>query len=678
MIAPLSRINFVFRMLFICGVLAFAGSAVSQISVSPGSLSRSMPAGATAMDTVRITNSGASPVTYSAYVDYGPGGGGSQFQTEEATTANAQYAWVDIRNTGTEVPRLDDDAVSDPIPIGFDFSYFNNSYAALRISDNGFIGFGSGNGFGAYFNTAIPNTSTPNNAIYWCWKDMLADSNSKVHYQTTAEGLVIQFTNYTELRGGGTITAQVILRRGGEDIVIKYHTISSGFAQEQTIGIEDDDGSDGLLFSYYQPSMFNGKVVRFYKPNRMLALSPYTGTIAAGSYSDVEVFYRTAGLTLGTYNSTLKISHDASSPASPVSVPISVTITNQPYLVTSRTSIDFGTVYNSGSTSVPLVLTNGGLTQLNVTGITSSDGQVTVQPSSLNLAAGASATITVTYAPGAFPSSSSGQLTIQSNSGGGTQLHIPYQGSAGLAPTVSASPQAIEVQLDSGTSATVNLQLGNIGAGALEYSIRPQVSQKGEVGWKSLSDAGYYVVGMGTDAVNNKVYVTGGYGVRFARYTPATGTWEQLADQPSAANSSYKSDTSVIGDKVYVTMSYRNVLSIYDIATNSWTEQIAPLTDILISGTDGTDLYVMNQNEFYRYRCATGAWEPLTAPGVTKNYYDSLVGHNGRIYLCLTYGYATIAEYDIEAGTWFTEGPQADQWGGQGVSLLFHTGEGFL
>jgi hypothetical protein len=60
------------------------------------------------------------------------------------TIGGPTYSWVDISTTGTAVQNLGDDNVIGPIPIGFNFTYYWNTYNEVYIGSNGYIMFGRG------------------------------------------------------------------------------------------------------------------------------------------------------------------------------------------------------------------------------------------------------------------------------------------------------------------------------------------------------------------------------------------------------------------------------------------------------------------------------------------------------------------------------------------------------
>lgn len=81
-----------------------------------------------------------------------------------------------------------DDAMSCTwIPIGFNFTYYGNTYTQCLVASNGYIQF-SGNTPGGYspwaINTAIPSAAVPVNSIMAPWQDIYPQGNAIVRYKT--------------------------------------------------------------------------------------------------------------------------------------------------------------------------------------------------------------------------------------------------------------------------------------------------------------------------------------------------------------------------------------------------------------------------------------------------------------------------------------------------------------
>jgi len=151
-----------------------------------------------------------------------------------------------------------DDKKYGSFSIGFDFEFFGNIYNEFFVSTNGLVMFGAGSN--AFSNISIPSDSRPDNYIAPFWDDLIIHSSGDIMYQTIGSApnrkLVIQFSNmsfWTSTVLLGTI--QVILYEGSNNIQMQYKSIvdlSSDRASggEATVGLENSDGTEGVLCSY--------------------------------------------------------------------------------------------------------------------------------------------------------------------------------------------------------------------------------------------------------------------------------------------------------------------------------------------------------------------------------------------------------------------------------------------
>jgi len=183
------------------------------------------------------------------------------------------HAQVDTEYLGiiaTEGPK--DDKKYGSFPIGFDFIFFGNTYNEFFVSSNGLVMFGAGSN--AFSNVSIPDDGRPDNYIAPFWDDLIIHASGSITYQTIGTApnrkLVIQFNNMsfwtsTVLLG----TFQVILYEGSNNIQIQYKSIvdlSSDRASggEATIGLENIDGTAGVLCSYNTPGyIYSGRAILF-------------------------------------------------------------------------------------------------------------------------------------------------------------------------------------------------------------------------------------------------------------------------------------------------------------------------------------------------------------------------------------------------------------------------------
>ncbi len=163
------------------------------------------------------------------------------------------FTWLDA-SSGTNAGVTGDDKFVGPIPIGFDFPFYENTYNELYITTNGLITFGEPSY--SFDNRAMPFLVEPQNLIAPFWDDLHvpAATNGKIYYEGNANRLVVawhdvaRYPNTSDL-----LTFEAILYKDG-DICYQYQDLN-GTLNETTVGIEDINGTDGLTYLHKAPGL---------------------------------------------------------------------------------------------------------------------------------------------------------------------------------------------------------------------------------------------------------------------------------------------------------------------------------------------------------------------------------------------------------------------------------------
>ena len=162
--------------------------------------------------------------------------------------------WIDISNEGELISFTNNDQAAPPIEIGFEFPFYNEVYTQCIINPNGWVGFSGDNP--AWDNSIIPSPSAPGPAIFGYWDDLNplnsgnGNGGGQVYFHSNGERLVIWFDNviHWPVNYDGTYNFQFVLFADGS-IQLNYAEMT-GDIDSATIGIQNDDGSDGVLISY--------------------------------------------------------------------------------------------------------------------------------------------------------------------------------------------------------------------------------------------------------------------------------------------------------------------------------------------------------------------------------------------------------------------------------------------
>lgn len=243
------------------------------------------------------------------------------------------YSWVDISGVGTAVTLTDDTAMG-PYPIGFDFPFYENSYAEIYIGSNGNLMFGSGNK--VRLNTTFPNATLPNNqiAIWWDDLDPLHSGTVYYYYDASDGRFIVSYNgvpNYANPTGTGSLSFQAILYPNGR-IVLQYGTMDPGADADglagATIGVENAAGTDGLPVVYNAAYLHDDMAIAI-SAARWMSATPGSGAVEPYGTDTVVVSFAPGELADGVYHGRITVT--GNDPVNPSAV-LPVTMTVQSYV----------------------------------------------------------------------------------------------------------------------------------------------------------------------------------------------------------------------------------------------------------------------------------------------------------------------------------------------------------
>jgi len=168
-----------------------------------------------------------------------------------------------------------DDRSWGPFNIGFNFTYYSNTYNRFYVTSNGLVIFGSGSN--DYTEDPIPSPASPNNLIAAFWDDIVINPSGKILYRAIGASpnrkCIIQWTNMgfyssTVLMG----TFSVILYEGSNNIQIQYRSIidntsARSHGSSATIGIENSNGTSGIQYAYHNSSAISSEQAILFHPS---------------------------------------------------------------------------------------------------------------------------------------------------------------------------------------------------------------------------------------------------------------------------------------------------------------------------------------------------------------------------------------------------------------------------
>ena len=176
-------------------------------------------------------------------------------------------------------------ALAGPHPIGFNFTFFGNTYSQFYVSANGLVLFEAPSSTDLYkYEAPIPTAVIPNNYIAPFWDDLSILDVGNVMYTTVgasgSKKCIIQFKKM----GFDPVptpfgTFMVILYETSNVIQVQYRLILDPYSpqphgESATIGIENADGSAGALYKYHDANAIYSHDAISFTP-----VSPTTYTI---------------------------------------------------------------------------------------------------------------------------------------------------------------------------------------------------------------------------------------------------------------------------------------------------------------------------------------------------------------------------------------------------------------
>lgn len=233
----------------------------ATVTLQPDSLNISTttgPDGAYLLDavpfgehTVRMTAPGyqtlASDVTVDGAesLDFAPDPVPDYVVGDGGDTCSAEYAWIDA--TDGVAHSLGDDA-SKQVNLPWSFTFYGNAYNGLYISSNGFVSFVQGYD---RWHGIVPFEGPPNNQIIALGEDLNPDNGAQgtIYTKDLGDGrFVIEYHQVEHWASGNPETFEIVLSRDDGTILVQYQTVS--WPDFANAGIENSDGSRGILYSY--------------------------------------------------------------------------------------------------------------------------------------------------------------------------------------------------------------------------------------------------------------------------------------------------------------------------------------------------------------------------------------------------------------------------------------------
>ncbi len=216
------------------------------------------------------------------------------------------FLWVETARSGTALAVDGDDETSEPVPLGFEFPFYDETFTQLRICTNGWLSFSSD---GTQFSNpdALPSTSpaVPRFLLAPFWDDLDLRGERRISYTNDASRFIVQFTGVDRYASDADLTFQVILYPSGR-ILFQYLSLS-GVQDSATVGIQNGDGTAGLLAGYNDGYAHDGLAVEFAPVPEWVRIEPASGVVPVSGHTDMDVVFTSAGLGPGDFHAVLEV-----------------------------------------------------------------------------------------------------------------------------------------------------------------------------------------------------------------------------------------------------------------------------------------------------------------------------------------------------------------------------------
>lgn len=228
------------------------------------------------------------------------------FWTDSDEPGGPVFDWVEINAVGVDAGGGDDTSLG-PFDLGFTFHHYGVPYDQVRICTNGFLSFTST--ATSYNNGFIPSTATPNDVIAPFWDDINLNDGGTIwyHADTANSRFIVEWeaVPHYASSGTGTYTFQAILN--ADDTIVCQYLSMVGDIDLATIGIENLDGTDGLMVVQDAAYMHDELAILFKAATPWLQIEPMAGTVLPGGDATLELVYSAEDVEIGDYLGLLTV-----------------------------------------------------------------------------------------------------------------------------------------------------------------------------------------------------------------------------------------------------------------------------------------------------------------------------------------------------------------------------------
>ncbi len=216
-----------------------------------------------------------------------------------------------------------------------------------------------------------------------------------------------------------------------------------------------------------------------------ISLDSEQDTISAGNSKDLKVTLNADYLEAGNYSARINIqSNDPENSLSKIPVKLNVIAASD--ISIEEDTVVFDTTFVTTEQNKSVIIQNNGVLPLDIS-LSSNSGVYTLSDNNFSIAEGKNDTLTITFTPDS-ENDFSAKITLLTNDPDTPEDSIILFGVGLTPPEISINPDSLYATLDSGDSTELTLNIANVGANKLEYSIYKEYytatkNQKSKIGF---------------------------------------------------------------------------------------------------------------------------------------------------------------------------------------------------
>ena len=430
----------------------------------------------------------------------GPDNAGYEWRSSDEGDG-PDFAWIDITEIGQNL-QADDDWLSGTLQLGWEFPWYGQNYASLKVNSNGFATFDVNyNGFNISLPQA-PNAAAPNATLMANNYDLDPSAAGAVYFWTNEQNTaVISWVGVPQFFQNGNLQSfQIVLNNNGM-VTYQYQNLQNVNGALSNIGFESPDGQAGLNISFHQANFLRNDLAIGISNNWLtwLAWEPESGELEPDAEQDVIVTFDAEDLIEGAYSAELHfLSNDENNNDAVVDVVLNVTgipmVASDPLAHPfdgAPEVLEFSDTYLDESSAMNFTLFNTGSRVLTVEGINSNNNEFSTDlEAGTTLDAGDQRDFVITFLPAEI-GNRQGTLDILTdgqNVGEGDEVgHIWFDlaGLAQLPPAIGIEPDptnTYEAGLNLGDGPVTQVMtisnIANEGGDLLEWSIYSEIIER--------------------------------------------------------------------------------------------------------------------------------------------------------------------------------------------------------